>query len=185
MPIVIFDPKHEYGPLDAIANEHNFLACVDRMNDHHAPTRFALLRPDFQGAAVIERRIRSFDRFCRVALAIARHKGGCVVVVDELHLVTDSAHGGAPAGWLELVNVGRSFGVHVIAASIRPQSIDMDFRTSLTYIRAGRLGEEADCKKIASKLMIDWRELASLPNLDYWERDMLNGTPATRGRLTF
>lgn len=181
VPVIVFDPKHEYVGDAIAADERAFLANVDRMADHHAPVKWAVLQPTFHP----ETRVRQFDRFCTVALAIARAKGGCVVVVDELHLVTDSSKGGAPAGWLELVQTGRAYGVHILAASIRPQSIDMDFRSNLTYIRSGRLGERADCERVASKMMIDWRELAELPNLEYYERNMLEGTPAIRGRLTF
>jgi hypothetical protein len=178
----VFDPKHEYAAgIVGDFSEHAFLICVDRMADGHVPVKWAVLRPTFDH----ELRIRQFDRFCKVGLSIARHKGGCIIVVDELHTVTDSARGRVPAGWLELVNTGRAWGVHILAASIRPQSIDMDFRSNLTYIRAGRLGERADCERVASKMMIDWEELAQLPNLEYYERDMLNGTPAKKGRLTF
>lgn len=179
--MIIFDPKREYGAAGKAYSERDFFVLVDQMGDKHAPVKWAVLQPETNDGM----RRRQFDRFCRVGLAIARAKGECVVVVDELHLVTDSAKGSQPDAWLELVNTGRALGVHVIAASIRPQSIDMDFRTNLTYCRSGRLNEEADCRRVASKLMIDWRELAELPSLDYYERDLLAGTPATRGRLTF
>jgi hypothetical protein len=180
LPIVIFDPKHEY-PAGEGASEKHFLENVDRMADRHAPVKWAVLQPPFDP----ELRVRIFNRFCRVALAIAQHAGGCVIVVDELHLVTDSSRGRIPAGWMELVNTGRAWGVHIIAASIRPQAIDMEFRSNLSYIRSGRLGEQADCQRIASKMMIDWEEIAGMPNLDYFERDMLNGGPAVRGRISF
>jgi hypothetical protein len=179
-PVIVFDPKHEY-PAPGATDEQSFVANVNRMADHHAPVKWAILRPTFEQ----EKRVRQFDRFCKIALAIARTKGECIVVVDELHLVTDSSRGKVPDGWLELVNTGRAYGVHILAASIRPQSIDMDFRSNLTSIRAGRLGERADCERVASKLMIDWREIASLPNLDYIERDLRLGSPAQRGRITF
>jgi hypothetical protein len=180
VPVVIFDPKHEYGG-DRIgpADERAFLANVNGMAPGHAPNVFAVLRPSTD----LEACRRQFDRFCTVALQVGRALGRCVAVVDELHLVTDA--GRAPASWLALVRVGRSFGVHILAGSIRPQSIDMDFRTNLTYIRAGRLGERADCERVASMLMVDWREVAALENLAYFERDLRAGTPARRGRLAF
>ena len=180
-PLVVFDPKHEYPTGEGNGSEPEFLSTVNRMNDKHAPTRWAVLRPPFDPKA----RERQFDRFCRVALAIAQAKGGCVIVVDEAHLVTDSS--GPPPGWMELVNTGRAWGVHIIAASIRPQGVDMEFRSNLTYIRAGRLGEKADCERIAAKLggSVAWEEIAALPNLDYFERDLATGTPAERGTIEF
>jgi hypothetical protein len=181
VPLIVFDPKHEYGASTDRFDERTFLECVNGMADAHSPVRWAVLRPPFDDAV----RLRMFDRFCKVGLAIARAKGGCIIVVDELHLVTDSARGRVPAGWLELVNTGRAYGAHVIAATIRPQSIDMDFRSNLTFIRSGRLGEKADCERVASKLMLDWRQLAQLPNLEYYERDMLAGSAAVHGRITF
>lgn len=141
--------------------------------------QWATLRP----VRHVEQRREQFDRFCAVALAVAQWKGQCTVVTDELHLVTDA--GDAPPHWLELVQTGRGFGVHLLAGSIRPQSIDMDFRTNMTYLRAGRLNEEADCRRVATALMIDWREIAQLPQLEYFERDLLAGTPAQRGKIEF
>lgn len=181
VPIVIFDPKHEYPANAAGASEQHFFAAVNGMANKHAPVRWAVLQPPFDH----ERRGRMFNRFCRIALAIAQQCGGVIVVVDELHLVTGSTPGTAPAGWNELVNTGRAWGVHILAASIRPQSIDMEFRSNLTYIRSGRLGERADCERVASKLMVPWEDIAALPNLEFFERDMIDGTPARKGRITF
>jgi hypothetical protein len=183
VPVLIFDPKHEYlRDRAGDCSERAFIAACNAMAPGaHAPAHWAILRPSFAPELLA----RQFSRFCVVALAVARARGRCVVVVDELHLLTDASGGGAPSSWLELVRIGRAFGVHILAGSIRPQSIDMDVRTNLTYVRSGRLGEESDCRRVASKLMIDWRELAALPNLEFFERDLLAGTPARRGRLTF
>lgn len=178
-PCVIFDPKHEYLPaLNPPATEAAFLENVNGMAPGHAPVKWALLRPSFDAAI----RARQFGRFCAVALAIARRLGRCVIVIDELHLVTDA--GRAPASWLELVQTGRAFGCHILAASIRPASIDKDFWTNVTRVRSGRLNFERDCKTVADCLGVDWRELGRLGNLEYFERDLLAGAPAARGVLS-
>jgi hypothetical protein len=180
VPVVFFDPKHEYlrGAIDeATTSEAGFLDRCDAMTNGGA--KVGVLRPPFNS----ELRIRQFDRFCSVALALARHFGGCVIVADELHTVTGPQS--APAGWEELVMVGRGWGAHILAASQRPQSIDMGLRTNLTFVRSGRLGEKPDCERVAAKLMVPWEEIAALPNLHYIERDMTTHAAAVRGVITF
>lgn len=178
---LIFDPKHEYMPqFTGATDELAFLDTVEKMADDHAPAHWALLRPTLDDA---DMRTAQFERFCTVAGQVARELGGCLIIVDELHLVTES--GRASAAWGALTLMGRSWGCHILAASIRPATIDKDFWDNLTYINVGRLGNESDVRRCADRLGVDRAELAALPNLHYFERDLATGAAAVRGETTF
>lgn len=172
-PVLIFDPKHEYP--DQAPSELVFL---QRAGQFPVLT----LRPSFNA----ELRERQFDRFCAAALCVARAMGRVSVVVDELHLVT--APGRAPRYWRELIETGRSLGVSIICASIRPAAVDKSLWTNLSKLRAGRLNFEDDCKVVANSLGVPWRDVMALKSADgrieWIERDLLSGS-TRRGNLTF
>lgn len=182
-PLIVFDPGHEYA-----ATAGAVLACDDEPRFHDRVNATENLRLAFRPSHDAALRARQFGRFCLVGLAIARARGRCLVVADELHLMTDA--GNAPAGWNELVMTGRKCGVSIIAASIRPAAINKDFWTNCTLVRTGRLLFADDQKTVARALGVNPEELAQLksppgaPGCDFIERDMLTGE-TRRGRLTF
>jgi AAA domain len=166
--LIIFDPGHEYENAPHHVREAEFYEALNN------GATWLTLRPSFD----IELRARQFDRFCQAALAIARAKGSCAVVVDELHRVT--AAGYAPEHWRELVETGRKFGVTAIAASIRPASIDKGFWSVATSVRAGRLNYTEDQKTLANVLNVPITDMQALTGYQWIQRNMLDGS-STRG----
>jgi hypothetical protein len=160
---LIYDPGHEYFA-------HGFTDEVQFYNAINAGAAGPLvLRPPFDQDA----RCRWFGRFCRAALAIARSRGRCNVVVDELQLVTEP--GRAPAEWGELVLTGRKFGVQVMAASIRPALIDKNFWTVATHVRTGRLNFSDDQQTMARSLNVPIADVQALSGFQFISRNMLTG----------
>ena len=176
--VLVFDPGREYHNAIIFDEESKLYGALN------SGVLSAVFRPSMDAAT----RARQFSRFCSAGLAVAQARGRCLVVVDELHLMTDS--GNAPAGWQELVMTGRKFGVSIIAASIRPAAIDKAFWTNCTLVRCGRLLFADDQKTVGRALGVNADELAALksppgaPGCDFIERDMLTGE-TRRGRLTF
>ncbi len=177
-PLIVFDPGREYQRGVSYQDEQAMYTAIN------LGASAIVFRPSMDGAM----RSRQFSRFCLAGLAIARNKGRCLVVVDELHLMTEA--GSAPAGWQEIVMTGRKFGVSIIAASIRPAAIDKAFWTNCTLVRTGRLLFADDQKTVARALAVDPGELALLKSppgaagCQFIERDMLTGE-TRRGLLTF
>lgn len=162
-PSIVFDPGHEYEG-HAFTDEVKF---YDAINDGRLGA--IVLRPPFSADV----RCRMFDRFCRVALAIARNRGSCLAVIDELHLVTEP--GRAPPGWSELVLTGRKFGVRAIAASVRPALIDKSFWTVATHVRTGRLNYAEDQRTMANCLSVQIVDVQQLVDHQFISRNMLTG----------
>lgn len=162
--VLVFDPGHEY--IDAMPFDDE----LKLWNWVNASKTFkCALRPSFDQS----KRARQFDRFCAAVLAVARSRGSCAALVDELHLVTDNAR--PPAHWLELNQTGRKFNVSLYAASIRPAAVDKHFWTNLTYVRTGRLNFEDDQKTLANVLGVKVAEVANLTDHGFIARDMLTG----------
>lgn len=128
-----------------------------------------VLRPSFDD----ELRCKQFNRFCLVALAIARARGRCLTIVDELQLVT--LPGQSSGGWSELVLTGRKLGVQVIAASIRPAIIDKNFWTVCTNVRCGRLNYDEDQKTMAKSLNVPIDDVKALTGYQFISRNMRTG----------
>jgi len=162
-PAIVFDPGHEYDGF-AFTDELKFYNAVEIH-----PALQLVLRPPFNEDA----RCKWFDRFCVVALAIARARGSCLVVIDELHLVTLPGH--APAGWSELVLTGRKFGARVIAASVRPALVDKSFWTVCTHVRTGRLNYGQDQLVMSDALNVRREEVMALKGHEFIQRNMLTG----------
>lgn len=176
--VMIFDPKHEYAPNVRSETEAAFYQAVEKFR---YGGRMAIMRPPFDDA----QRIRWFDRFCKTALAVGRHfgKGAAVVVADELQTVT-TAHS-APAGWRELVQTGCSWGLHILAASQRPATIDKHFWSQASYLRTFRLNFKDDADSLGGALLVPARDVIALGHLEYIERDLSHGKPSQRGKVTF
>jgi hypothetical protein len=171
---MVFDAGHEYEGGDCYTVELEFLKACDAM-----PALPVFFRPSFD----VELRGRQFDRFCAAGLAVARARGGCLVVVEELQRVT--LPGWAPPHWRELIETGRKFGASIVAASQRPAMIDKGFFSNATMIRTGRLNFADDQATLAACLGVDKAAIAALAGQEYIERDLLAGTPAKPGKLTF
>jgi hypothetical protein len=169
---VIFDPGHEYHCGALAASELEYFRLVE----------LGTLSIVFRPALERDLRARQFDRFCTVALQIADTLGECRIVCDELHLVTEA--GASPAAWRELITTGRKRGVSVLAASIRPASIDKDFFTNCTIVRTGRLNFVDDQRTLGNVLGVQPAQIAALTAGEFFERDLLTGKLA-RGRITF
>lgn len=144
------------------------------------PQRFAAFALAYKAPASANR-IACFNLFCHLALSVAEKRGGCVVVCDELAEVTGT--GKALDGWGALVRTGRKRGVQLIAASIRPAEIDKTFFSQCTYVRSGRLIFANDSRRVSGVLGIDQRDLETLQDREFYERDLQAGTPATRGTI--
>jgi hypothetical protein len=126
-----------------------------------------------------------FDLFCRAA-----YKAGCLrMFVAELPEVTRA--GRAPAAWRKCLNVGRDYvddgerkWLAIIAEAQREAEIDKSIVGNADVIHAGRLGNLADCKRIAGMWGLDPQELAQLPNLQWIEKHA-DSPELTRGTLSF
>lgn len=110
-----------------------------------------------------------FDVVCKMLLA-ARE---CILIVDELHSVTEPAR--APDGWAKLCFMGRGYGLEVFGLSQRPASVDKAFMGSLSEIHVGRLSHPPDHKVVAEILGVDREEVAALVGYQAIQRDMLTG----------
>jgi DNA helicase HerA-like ATPase len=165
--VLIFDPGREYG-----AGQANEAAYYRTLNAGQLGR--LIFWPSFNS----ELRERQFDRFCRCALAIARAAGDVLVVIDELHLVTQP--GRAPPGWRELIETGRKFGAHVFAASIRPAAIDKSFWTNATHVTAHRLNFADDQKTLANCLGVAAEEIGQLAAHAAIARNLLTGETVRR-----
>lgn len=105
------------------------------------------------------------------------------MIAEELQRVVTASH--APEYWAELIQTGRKFGASVIAASQRPAEIDKTFFSNATIIRTGRLNYQDDRVTLARVLDVPLERVAQLAGTEYLERDLLAGTPAENGRITF
>lgn len=172
--MIIFDAGHEYDIAGAVVMgiESEFLRVCGRQ-------AVLVFRPAFDA----EMRIRQFNRFCAAGLAIARARGECLIVAEELHRVTSA--GAAPQYWRELIETGRKFGASVVATAQRPAQIDKGFWSNCTLVRTGRLNYVDDQRTLAACLGVDPAAIAALAGLEYLERDMLAGTPARAGAISF
>lgn len=127
-----------------------------------------------------------FDAFCRAAWLA----GDLTMCVDEVPEVTKP--GRAPPAWKKLVNVGRNYtrsdgvvvGVSIIGVGQRAAEVDKSFLSNLDIVRAGRMGHEDDARALSNKIGCDWRDLMTLPDLEYFER-AAGATAPERGRLSF
>lgn len=170
--VIVFDAGHEYADGEIHQDEAEFLTRCGQPG-------VMIFRPAFDA----DLRARQFDRFCAAGLAIARSRGDCLIVVEELHRVTGSSW--APQYWRELIETGRKFGASVIATAQRPAAIDKGFWSNCTTVRSGRLNYIDDQRTLAAVLGVTIEQLGQLAGQDYIERDLLAGTPAKAGKLTF
>jgi hypothetical protein len=176
--LMIWDFKHD-PPLDTIgkpvANMPEFIKTMKKpvfklryMVDH---TR------DIQA---------QFDLFCQAAWLA----GNVMLFVDELPEVTKANK--APAAWRRCVNVGRLYrgqdgkerSISIIGAGQRPAECDKSFISNCDVIHTGRLSNPDDARELAKSIGCDFRELMSLPDLHWLERDSAK-VEFTRGILTF
>lgn len=126
-----------------------------------------------------------FDLFCRAGWRAGRLK----MFVAELPEVTKANR--APASWRRCVNIGRDYEhegqrlwLAIIAEAQRLPEIDKSIIGNCDVIHAGRLGNLADCKLIASMWGCAPSELATLPDLHWIERHAKRADLA-RGVLSF
>lgn len=127
------------------------------------------------------RKDAEFDLICRAVKAAKK----CVLVAEELAFVTTANR--APPVWRELCLLGRHAThaeVSIVGISQRPASIDKDFLAVCDVIHCGRLVYAADAKAVAPFLGCDWRDLASLGDLEYIEKRAGQGD-CVRGKLNF
>lgn len=111
----------------------------------------------------------AFDIFCK----LAAHCAPCIVVVDELHTVTQA--GRAPSAWKRLVMMGRSAGVQVYGISQRPASVDKDFISNLSAVWCGRLNYADDVQTLAKLLNVRRETVEGLQGHKAISRNMHTG----------
>lgn len=168
--LLVWDLKGEYLHYgDECSSERVLYA---RVSASWSGSFRCVFRPSFD---VNEGR-RQFDWFCQLAYALARVH----VVADELHRVM--LPNWSPAGWNQLVSMGRSRGVSIIAASQRPAGIEKSFWDQATVIRSGRLNGAASSRAIADVLMVPWQEVVALPPLAWIQRSIYEPV-IVRGRI--
>lgn len=112
---------------------------------------------------------QQFNLFCRIAWAVQVEDPAtdCVLLIEEGQKVTRP--GVAPAilePWVNVVELGRVYGFTVVVTTQRPAYLDLGFRGAATFIRCGRLGEEADARAIGGRIGVPHREIQRLP--DRW-----------------
>ena len=130
--------------------------------------------------------VPQFELFCAAAFAA----GNLTMFVDELPEVTKANR--APPAWRRCVNVGRLYRGHdgkersisIIGAGQRPNECDKSFISNADLIHTGRLSHMNDAKDLAQSLGCAWRDLLTLPDLHWIEREAGQIEPA-RGILTF
>lgn len=172
--LIIIDPQDEYcDHAERVERLRDLMPAVTTQ-EGKPRQRFAV-RLRLKGADR-KAKERAFSAVCRLALAI----GGVTLVVEELHLFTRPSR--APEGWSEANLTGRHKGLHIIAASQRPASVDKDFFSNATLVRCGRLNYASDVTTMANVLAVDKADITGLAELEYIERDMRTGK-ITRGKL--
>lgn len=127
-----------------------------------------------------------FDLFCQAAWLA----GDVTIFVDELPEVTKANR--APAAWRRCVNIGRLYrsadgrekSIAIIGAGQRPAECDKSFISNCDLIHTGRLSHADDARALAPSIGCDWRELLTLPDLHWIEREAGKIEPA-RGVLQF
>lgn len=127
-----------------------------------------------------------FELFCAAAFLA----GNLTMFVDELPEVTKANR--APPAWRRCVNVGRLYrgadgkerSISIIGAGQRPAECDKSFISNADLIHTGRLSHTGDAKELAQSLGCPWRDLLTLPDLHYIERNAGEIEPS-RGILTF
>lgn len=112
---------------------------------------------------------RQFDVFCGIALMMR----GCVLVAEELSMVTKAGY--SPARWREVITTGRHLGLSVIGTTQRPALVDKTIFSNATVIRVGRLNAAGDKKTMADALDLPLDELRALRPLDWIQKDMATG----------
>ena len=166
--LVVWDYMHEY-PQRAVYSLPELLQLM-------AAPRWELAYRPNPG-----RRDAEFELLCRAVRAARR----CTLVVEELAFVTTASR--APPVWRELTLLGRHTThaeASIIGISQRPASIDKDFLACADVIHCGRLANLPDARAVASYVGCDPRELTTLPDLHYIERQA-GQAEAAHGVLRF
>lgn len=88
----------------------------------------------------------------------------CAAVVEELGQVTNAAK--APRQWHQLVTRGRKYALQLIVVAQRPQEADKTILSNKAVLITGYLDRLADCKLIASELMVSPDVVANLGALN-------------------
>jgi len=170
--LLIWDPKGEYRSFGVEYTTRQVF--FDRLKEARAGPFRLVFRPSFD----IEEARKQFDWFCKIAYSA----GDVLVIADELHRVMLANW--APAGWGQLVSMGRDRGVSLIAASQRPAGIEKSFWDQATVIRSGRLNGEASARAVAGVLLVPWSEIVALPPLHWIQRSIYRPV-IVRGHLVW
>lgn len=126
-----------------------------------------------------------FDVFCRIAWA----EGNLWMAVDELPEVTKANK--APPIWRKCVNVGRDYteggmrkSLTIVGLGQRPGECDKSFISNCDVYHVGRLTFKADAVAMADPMGCEFRELMTLPDLHYIEKEARK-PEFSRGVLSF
>lgn len=109
------------------------------------------------------------------ACKLAKARGPCVFVVDELADFVRAGESDTPWGWI--VRHGRKYGIEVVVGCQRPALLDKSIWSMATWIRSRRLNYAADHEAIGAALAVDRRDVAALAGFDWLARDCETGKP--------
>lgn len=162
--LLIWDPLREYAGFGTITDTVG--ALLDGITAHCKAGNFRLV---FQPSSDEQQRVKQFDLFCAIALAVGR----LTLIVEELRFVTRPS--AAPLNWARCTMTGRHVGLSVVGTSQRPASIDKDFLGNCTLIHTGRLVYPVDIKNVADAMGIEPVLIEALKPLAWIEKDMQTG----------
>jgi hypothetical protein len=125
---------------------------------------------------------KAFVTFCKLATVFMKAEPEGCVVIEELADVTNV--GKAPEGWGEMVREGRHYSGDIYALTQRPTESDKTVAGNCDIIHAGRQSFPGDRKTMAEYLSVPVKQVDTLENLHWIERDMRDGRVSC-GVLTF
>lgn len=126
--------------------------------------------------------VKAFGFFCSCALFWGRYHGPCDVVAEEISDVT--MPGKALGSWGVLVRRGLKRGINIYAITQRPAESDKTAIGNASTFVVFRASREQDRKYMSRETDIPVEKLATLKQLEYYEKDVLTGG-VTRSKLRF
>lgn len=177
--LIVWDFKHDRA-LTGVGKPFTDLSAFIR----------ALNQPTFQLRYLVNHKVdrhEQFKLFCMAAWESSR----LLMFVDELPEVTKANK--APPEWRQCVNIGRDYQIpgrkealwlSIIGAGQRTKECDKSFIGNADVIHTGRMTNVAEAKELAQSIGCDFRDLLTLPDLEWIERRVGQIEP-TRGKLTF
>ena len=121
-----------------------------------------------------------FDFICRVAKAVGKDYGDCLLVVDEVDFYVQPGY--APGPFSELVRIGRHWGVEMICMARRPASVWRNLTANADHLCVFLTHEPRDITYLSEFLTRPVAE--SLRVLDKFCFIQYSNGEVTRGRTS-